>query len=159
MDEKILAVTSRDIVAAEAHYHHSCYKNYTRMKISHEPEDDKEDGDEDEMAEKVAHTNLFEYIRSDIIPNKKIVTVTSLAAKLKSFIPSGRMNKSTRKNFRRRLESELGNSVHIFQDDRGWLIMVPDNITVQDVVVENQLISAKTLANKINDLRYHLVLC
>ena len=29
-DEKILAVTSRDIVAAEAHYHVSCYKNYTR---------------------------------------------------------------------------------------------------------------------------------
>ena len=27
---KILAVTSRDIVAAEAHYHVSCYKNYTR---------------------------------------------------------------------------------------------------------------------------------
>lgn len=50
MDEKILAVISRDIVAAEAHYHHSCYKNYTRMKISHEPEDDKEDDDEDEMA-------------------------------------------------------------------------------------------------------------
>ena len=29
-DEKILAVTSRDIVAAEAHYHFSCYRNYTR---------------------------------------------------------------------------------------------------------------------------------
>ena len=29
-DEKILAVTSRDIVAAEAHYHTSCYRNFTR---------------------------------------------------------------------------------------------------------------------------------
>lgn len=29
-DENILAVTSRDIVAAEAHYHISCYKNYMR---------------------------------------------------------------------------------------------------------------------------------
>ena len=29
-DERILAVTSRDIVAAEAHYHVSCYKNYKR---------------------------------------------------------------------------------------------------------------------------------
>ena len=29
-DEKILVITSMDIVAAEAHYHHSCYTNYTR---------------------------------------------------------------------------------------------------------------------------------
>lgn len=36
-DEKILAVTSRDIVAAEAHYHISCYKDYTRIKKK-EPE-------------------------------------------------------------------------------------------------------------------------
>lgn len=29
-DERILALTCRDIVAAEAHYHFSCYRNYTR---------------------------------------------------------------------------------------------------------------------------------
>lgn len=29
-NEKILAVTSRDIIAAEEHYHQSCYKDYTR---------------------------------------------------------------------------------------------------------------------------------
>ena len=35
-DGKILTVTSRDIVAAKAHYHRSCYKNYTRMKTKNE---------------------------------------------------------------------------------------------------------------------------
>ena len=54
-DEKILAVTSRDIVAAEAHYHHSCYKNYTRMKMNHEPEGDRGDGDV--TVEKEAYQN------------------------------------------------------------------------------------------------------
>jgi hypothetical protein len=29
-DDKLIQVTSRDIVAAEAHYHHSCYNSYTR---------------------------------------------------------------------------------------------------------------------------------
>ena len=29
-DENILAVTSRDVVAAEAYYHRSCYRDYTR---------------------------------------------------------------------------------------------------------------------------------
>ncbi len=31
-DEKIIGITSRDIVAAEAHYHLSCYKKYTKLK-------------------------------------------------------------------------------------------------------------------------------
>ena len=33
-DEKILALTNRDIVAAEALYHCSCYKIYTKVKTS-----------------------------------------------------------------------------------------------------------------------------
>ena len=31
-DDKILPETFRDIIAAEAHYHASCYRNYTRVK-------------------------------------------------------------------------------------------------------------------------------
>lgn len=31
-DHKIMALTSREIVAAEAHYHRSCYRGYTRPK-------------------------------------------------------------------------------------------------------------------------------
>lgn len=31
-DHKIMALTSREIVAAEAHYHRSCYSRYTRPK-------------------------------------------------------------------------------------------------------------------------------
>ena len=29
-DQKILAIESRELVAAEAHFHRSCYKNYTK---------------------------------------------------------------------------------------------------------------------------------
>ncbi len=42
-DEHIIAVTSRDIVAAEAHYHTSCYKNYTR-NIKNKTESEKGNG-------------------------------------------------------------------------------------------------------------------
>lgn len=152
-DGKILAVTSRDIVAAEAHYHHSCYKNYTRMKSKHE--DVREGGNELEEA----YGSLFEYIRNDIIPNKKVVRVTSLTAKLNSFLPSGEISESIRKSIRRRLKTELEDSVHIFPDDKGWLLMVPDNVTLQDVVLENQSLqreleiwkSKVTDLNKITD--------
>jgi hypothetical protein len=33
MDDRILAATSRELVAAEAHYHKSCYKDYTRSRL------------------------------------------------------------------------------------------------------------------------------
>ena len=74
-DEKILAVTSRDVVAAGAHYHRSCHKEYTRIKKK-EPNNQNNnagtDGDEEyKRIEREAHDNLFVYIRTDIIPNKK----------------------------------------------------------------------------------------
>ena len=56
-----------EIFAAEAHCHHLCYKNYARMKTTHE---DVRDGSY-QLEE--ACINLFEYIRSDITPNKKVV--------------------------------------------------------------------------------------
>ena len=77
-DEKILAITSRDIVAAEAHYHCSCYKIYTKVKTKErEHECEKTDRDERyQIVEKEAYANLFDYIRTDIIPSKKIVPLT-----------------------------------------------------------------------------------
>ena len=145
-------MTSRDIVAAEAHYHHSCYKNYTRIKTKECVHEGERKGG-DEMVDREAYANLVEYIRTDIIPNKKIVPITCLTAKLESFMPSGALNESARKNSRRRLESQLGGSVCIFPDDKGWLLMVPDSVTLQDVVLENQsLRRLEFWKAKVNDL-------
>jgi len=150
-DEKILTVTSRDIVAAEAHYHHSCYKNYTRVKI-------KDAGEKDayEMAEREAYANLFEYIRSEIIPKKEIVSVAFLCSKLESFMLScgiDHLHDSTRKHIHRKLLSELANSVNLFTDDKGKLLMVPDSITL-DVAVELQSLrrERETWKAKVTDL-------
>jgi hypothetical protein len=85
-DTHILELTSRDIVAAEAHYHTSCYKNYIRVRVQKET-----DADGDAMyqqIEKEGYADLFEYIRNDIIPNKQIVTVIYLTNKLESFMLS-----------------------------------------------------------------------
>ena len=45
---------------------------------------------------------------------------------------------STRKHIRRRLESELANSVQIYPDDKGKLLMVPDSVQLRDAVLEIQ---------------------
>ena len=93
------------------------------MKVKEKDGNRKESCDEDDYqnAEKQAFANLFEYIRTNVIPNKNIVSVTSLTSKLESFMLSGRVKHtvcdSTRKHIRRRLVSELENSVHIFPVD------------------------------------------
>ena len=107
-DEKILRVTSRDIVAAEAHYHVSCYKNYTRGNTCKPEYEDKNENENDiakeqlyQAIEREAYSNLLEYIRTDIISNKKTTPITSLTAKLESFMIAGGvklMTDSTRKH-------------------------------------------------------------
>lgn len=144
-DEKILAITSRDVVAAEAHYHRSCYKDYTRINRKEPKNQDNNigtDGDDEyKRIEREAYKDLFIYIRTDIIPNKKVVQVTSLLTNLTSFMLSGgvtSLRDSTKKNIRRTLENELGNSVDIFPDDHAKLLLVPQTVSRRDLVLENQ---------------------
>ena len=147
-DARILAITSRDTVAAEAHYHASCYKSYTNIKTKErdyvgdkEVENSSQVTDmlSYEVAEVEGYVQLFHYIRNEVIPHKKVVPVAQLTEKLEAFMSSkGEALKSaTNKNIRRRLESELGNSIHIFQNDSGKLLLVPDSLSFKDVVLDN----------------------
>lgn len=87
-DVSILAVTCRDTVAAKAHYHVSCYKDYTRGTSKEHKQNDadtKEHENEDKhyaVIESEAYENLFDFMRTEIIPNKEIVIVVSLTKKL-----------------------------------------------------------------------------
>ena len=87
-DARILAITSRDIVAAEAHYHASCYKSYTNIK----PKQGDHLGDKEvenssqvtdmlsyEVTEVEAYVQLFHYIRNKVIPNKEVVPVAGIS--------------------------------------------------------------------------------
>ena len=42
---------------------------------------------------------------------------------------------ATKKNIRRRLESELGNSIHIFPNDSGNLLLVPDGLRILSLIM------------------------
>ena len=108
----------------------------------HKENDEEIAGDElYKMCEREAYKDLFNYIRTDIIPNKMIIQVTSLVTKLESFMLPGRvtvLQDFTRKHIRMKLESELGNSVDIFPDDKGKPLMVPESVSLRDIVLENQ---------------------
>ena len=66
-----------------------------------------------------------------------MVKMTALTEKLESMMESRCLRvlkDSTIKHIRRKLESELENSIHIFTAANGQLVLVPDSVTLQDVV-------------------------
>lgn len=168
-DPSIIAVTSRDIVAAEAHYHASCYKSYTNLSKFKTLESNKKEVDESdlnenlsyEVAEVEAYANLFSYIRNVTLLEGKIVPVAKLTEMLDVFMSSkGKaLRISAKKNIRRRFETEFGDSIHIFSNQSGKLLLVPDSLSLKDVVLQNdhlvrelQLWKAKvTDSNKVID--------
>ena len=88
---RILAIASREIVAAEACYHRTCYKNYTRAEASPtvasvgcgESLEDKNANLESEV-----YQMLFDYIRSDVLANEKLVRLTEMTELLASYLTS-----------------------------------------------------------------------
>ena len=73
-DHKIMALTSREIVAAEAHYHRSCYRVYTRPKqlgLRCDISDDTQDAEFD------VFSDLFEHIRAEV-EKQRVIPMTEV---------------------------------------------------------------------------------
>ena len=90
-DSRILAIASREIAAAEACYHRTCYKGYTRAEASPTTASDgcnKSLEDEYTNLELEAYQMLFDYIRSDVLANEKIVKLTELTEVLALYLTS-----------------------------------------------------------------------
>lgn len=109
MDNKMLAVTSRELVAAEAHYHKTCYRDYTREYYT-QPRNKSatvEDGDRTYAdVEDDAYQMLFANIRDDLFPNPRILTVVELTANLVLYMKAHGVEEvqaSTKKHVRRTL--------------------------------------------------------
>ena len=90
MDSRVLALPSRELVAAEAHYHRSCYRQYTNISSASgqlSTEQDENTIDESYAnAEGVALAKLFDYIRNGMFVNKSIVELSKLNETLKAFV-------------------------------------------------------------------------
>ena len=72
-DHRMLAVVSREFVAAKAFYHKSCYRNYTcNIPVSGDKKNASEYTDYS-RAELQGYEKLFNYIRTDLLQNPRIV--------------------------------------------------------------------------------------
>lgn len=137
-DTKMIAIVSRDIVAAEAQYHFSCYREYTRLQHAVPITTSKS-----ETVIEEAYKELFYFIRNTIIPKKGTVEITVLAERLNLILTNkgtSGITDSMKRNLRRKLETELGNSIQIYHDNSGKLILVPETYSLQDAIKEIQVL-------------------
>ena len=147
-DTDIMAVTSRDIVAAEAHYHRSCYKEYTRKtdrKHHQVPDNDNTIEDTENttysQAEHIAYVELFDYIRNNLITSPEIIAFSSLKSKLASSMKLkgfAALTTSSKNHMRRKIEQQFGNALHIFPDEKGKLHVMPSNLEIVDLAKKYQ---------------------
>ena len=74
LDHRMLAITARDLVAAEAHYHKSCYRKYTRgekEKMAAVATD--KDDESYQAAEEQSYVLLFQYMRDTLFPEPTVL--------------------------------------------------------------------------------------
>ena len=83
MDTRIMGLTSRELVATEAHYHRSCYRSYTRQK--EETSTDQAESDDERLyslKEVEAYKMLFDFVRTDLFVKPRILPMTHLSKQL-----------------------------------------------------------------------------
>jgi len=142
MDNKILAVTSRELVAAEAHYHKTCYRDYTREYYSQPSSKSAtaEDGGRTYAdVEDDAYQMLFANIRDDWFPNPRVLTMVELTASLVLYMTAHGVEEvqaSTKKHIRLKLQGKFGENLLIFPDDTGNLLGITDNRKITTLAAE-----------------------
>ena len=140
-DHRILAILTRELVAAEGHYHKSCYKLYTKDESSASSSTAKEvvecQNAEYEKVERGAYEELYMYIRNNFLANQEIVPMTYFTSRLENSMISLGINQirlSTKKHVRRKLEREFDKSLHFISDEKGRVLIYPDSLSMENLV-------------------------
>ncbi len=155
MDEKVLALLSRDIVAAEAHYHRTCYRLYIKNEsenVTIDNDHGRNDTDTDReysTIENTAYNELLSYIRNELFTNPTVIPMSDITSKLvagMNALGCHVVKPATKKHLRRRLETTFADSLHFVNDDRGRLIVYPESLSRDMLVIE--LVRLRTELNQ-----------
>ena len=90
-DPRILAIVTRELVAAEACYYKSCYRDYSQSvqgAVSSGEKKKEDECPEYNNAESQAYENLFTYIETSLLQNPRIVRMAELYTLFTSFLKS-----------------------------------------------------------------------
>ena len=163
-----MALASRELVAAEAHYHISCYKRYTwDVKTSADtcPTERSSQDIESSAYSKIesdAYSDLFEFLRSDLFSKPRAMPMSSITDHLLKSMNSlsvQDITDSTKKHIKRKLINEFGSSIEIINNVNGKLFVIPDNLSRAELVKENIALSLELNSAKTEDLSSRLKSC
>ncbi|KAG0715097.1 hypothetical protein GWK47_012734 [Chionoecetes opilio] len=127
LNQRILGLLSRDLVAAEGHYHKSCYKFFTKddspaaARSGAGENQEESEGARYEEAEIEALEELFLYIRTELFPNPEVLPMINLTSRLeRSMMSRGiiQLKPATKKHVRRKIETEFGESLRFVPDEK-----------------------------------------
>ena len=116
MDNRILAITTRELVAAEACYHNTCYKDYTRIRP------DKDTDAKDEMisneystTEAAAFQEVRKFMRHEFAVTECCLFMTDVYQELMKHMKADveEVRDSTKTHLRRKIEKEFGETIEI----------------------------------------------
>ena len=159
-DEKILCLCHNyDFIASEARYHKTCYRLYTKIGVIAQSDESSDvqhsllqDEEETLANEETLFQLWFQYIRSSIVEESKVVSVVELSSIFESLLTEHEVDfiafhsHSFKQKLRRRLEKEFSKVADIFQNTKGKLIFLPTAITRQQLTCD--LLRAQHLLEK-----------
>ena len=137
-DERIIGLCATlDLIASEAQYHFSCYRNYTRAVVnaslieSDPPQSIIVESTSEE--ENIIHI-WFEKIRQEFVSKKRVALVEDLLFMLEGLleghVTEGEfLRESFLKRVRRKLKSEFEGIAEIFLNQKGKLVFLPNTIS------------------------------
>ena len=146
MDGRVLALVSRDLVAAEGHYHRSCYRDYTRTKKKSHSSVNTGDIDSDnsadmqcESAMQSAKEELFPFIRNELLLKPDVVPMTQLTSIFINNLANHGVTEvkaSSKKHLRRVLEAEFKDTLLFVNDKNGRLLVYPSSLAIDTLVLK-----------------------
>jgi len=146
MDGRVLALVSRDLVAAEGHYHRSCYRDYTRTKKKSDSSVNMGNIDSDnsadmqcESAMQSAKEELFPFIRNELLLKPDVVPMTQLTSIFINNLANHGVTEvkaSSKKHLRRVLEAEFKDTLLFVNDKNGRLLVYPSSLAIDTLVLK-----------------------
>ena len=145
-DKRINCLFSRDIVAAEGHYHQPCYSVFTMKSIFMSGgainEADQKYETEYQKEERAVCNRLLAFVMNNLFAEPKVITLMDLRDKLLQHMAGEGMTDvqaSTTKHIKRKLENKFGDALHIFPDEGGQdNLVLLDNLNIYDLARKNQ---------------------
>ena len=134
----MLAITARDLVAAEAYYHKSCYLKYTLVEKEKIPVATDKDDESYQAAEEESFVLFFQYVRDTLFPEPTVLRTTERTVELVSYLQACDINgvkPDIKEHLLRKLECEFKDLLHFVHDDKEKLLAYPDNLSLDQVVV------------------------